>query len=223
MLGSTTSLVRPAAAGTYSPFTKFFRSATLAPGCTVAVKVRLLGRGSWPRRGRHLTSPAAATGSDTRREMFREQVNPLHIPCIATKSVDKRPEHDTMTCEGGPHGAHPGDARDPRRAERGASTGQPERARPRPRLRGHRPGPPVEADYRAAPGGRPPLLRLHRQGGRAVRGRGPAAGPAAGRGRGHADRRGDRPADARLQPADHDRHQVRRGPGAGRRPAGGHG
>ena len=42
MLGSTTSLVRPAAAVTNSPFTKFFRSATLAPGCTVAVKVRLL-------------------------------------------------------------------------------------------------------------------------------------------------------------------------------------
>ena len=68
-----------------------------------------------------------------------------------------------------------------------------------------RPGVParrrLEGDHRAAPAGRPPLVRRHRQGGRPVRGRGPPARPAADRGRRHAGRRGHRPARARASPA----------------------
>ena len=67
----------------------------------------------------------------------------------------------------------------------------------------------VEAHHRAAPGGRPPAVRDHRAGGRAVRGGGPPAGPAAHRRRRHADRRRHRPAAGRLHPAGHDRHPRR--------------
>ena len=52
----------------------------------------------------------------------------------------------------------------------------------------------VQVDHRAAPAGRPSLLRLDRQGGRALRGRRAPAGAAADRGRRDADRRGHRPA-----------------------------
>ena len=53
----------------------------------------------------------------------------------------------------------------------------------------------LQGDHRAAPAGRPPVVRRDRQGRRPLRGRRAAAGAAADRGRRHADRRRHRPAE----------------------------
>ena len=68
----------------------------------------------------------------------------------------------------------------------------------------------VQGDHREAAAGRPPLVCGHRQGGRAVRGRGAAARPAHGRRRRHADRRRHRSDAARLRPPGDDRHPLHR-------------
>ena len=83
-----------------------------------------------------------------------------------------------------------------------------QRARARRRLQG---------DHRAAPAGRPALVRRDRQGRRALRGRRAPAGPAAARQRRDAGRRGHRPARARLRAPGDDRH-PRRGRRSSRSP-----
>ena len=80
----------------------------------------------------------------------------------------------------------------------------------RPRARDARPRRRLQVDHRAAPAGRPALLRLDRQGRRALRGGGAPAGAAALRERRHADRRRHRPAPARLRPPGDGRDQRRR-------------
>ena len=166
-----------------------------APGQPAAIPRH--GRSSVRRRGPDGSSTSPTSCGSCACERVAQQGIPRRRNLLATKSlVDRRVERRSGMS----------------RRYVAAHEEQAHQGAPGPRRR-------LEGDHQPAAAGRPPLVRRDRQGGRALRGRGPPARAAAHRRRRDAGRRGHRPDGARLRPPGHGRRPGHRRDRAGRRRA----